>query len=226
MRLEWLSRDNLLSPPFALVTYMVSFYKTRSEIQGKITGLLRSWGHNHTLNVEVMALTSSIYDHFIIWPSSVTLTFNLLKQMIQVALLLLKENTSAQLFWNPCINVEVMARTSSIYDHFLIWPSSVTLTFNLPKQMFQMALLLLKENTCAKLFWHSCTKCRSYGPDKLYLWAFYHMTFKCVLDPQPTKTTVSNGTTTPQGEHMCKIILKSMHKCRSQGISWRKTWET
>ena len=27
-----------------------------------------------------------------------------------------------------------------------------TLTLNLPKQMFQMALLLLKENACAKLF--------------------------------------------------------------------------
>ena len=25
-------------------------------------------------------------------------------------------------------------------------------TFNLPKQMFQMALLLVSENTCAKLF--------------------------------------------------------------------------
>ena len=30
-------------------------------------------------------------------------------------------------------------------DHFIICPSSVTLTFNLPEQMFQM-------NNCAKLF--------------------------------------------------------------------------
>ena len=47
-----------------------------------------------------------------------------------------------------------MAQTISIYDHLIIWPSSVTLTFNLnlSKQMFQMALLLLKENTCVKLF--------------------------------------------------------------------------
>ena len=30
-------------------------------------------------------------------------------------------------------------------DHFIVSPSSVTLTFNLPEQMFQM-------NSCAKLF--------------------------------------------------------------------------
>ena len=58
-------------------------------------------------------------------------------------------------YWNPCINVEVMVRTCSIYDHFIIWPSSVTLTFNLPKQMFQMALVLVKENNCTK-FWNPC----------------------------------------------------------------------
>ena len=28
---------------------------------------------------------------------------------------------------------------------------------------------------------------------------------------------VSNGTSTLQGEHLCKIILKSMHTCRSYG---------
>ena len=44
-------------------------------------------------------------------------------------------------------------QTCSIYDHFIIWPSSVTLTFNLPKN-------------------------------------------------------VSNGTTTPQGEQLSKIILQ------------------
>ena len=34
IRLEWLSKDNLSHPPFALVTYMTSFYKIRSKIQG------------------------------------------------------------------------------------------------------------------------------------------------------------------------------------------------
>ena len=54
------------------------------------------------------------------------------------------------------INVKVMARKSSLYDHFMIWPSSVTSIFNLPQKLFQMALLLLKENNCAKLFWNQC----------------------------------------------------------------------
>ena len=49
-------------------------------------------------------------------------------------------NNCAKLFWKPSINVEFMALTRSIYDHFNIWPSSVTLTFNLAEQIFQMAL--------------------------------------------------------------------------------------
>ena len=43
-------------------------------------------------------------------------------------------------------------------------------------------------------------ECKSYGPDKLNLWPFYHFTFKCDLDLQPTWTNVSNGTSTLQGE--------------------------
>ena len=38
-----------------------------------------------------------------------------------------------------------MARTKSIYDHFIICSSIVTLTFNLTEQMFQM-------NNYARLF--------------------------------------------------------------------------
>ena len=71
----------------------------------------------------------------------------------------------------------------------------------------------------------SIHKCRNYGPDKLNLWTFYHLTFKCDLDGQPTWTNVSNGTATPQGEQPCQFILKSMHKCRSYGpdkLSLRK----
>ena len=34
-------------------------------------------------------------------------------------------------------------------DHFIVWSSSVTLTFNLPEKMFQM-------NKCAILFWKPC----------------------------------------------------------------------
>ena len=42
----------------------------------------------------------------------VTLTFNLPEQIFQMALLLLIENNCAKSFWNPCINVEVMAHTN------------------------------------------------------------------------------------------------------------------
>ena len=139
---------------------------------------------NPCMNVEVMAHTSSIYDHLIIWPLSVTLAVNLpkqiLKQMFQMALLLLKENTCAKLFWNPCINVEVMDRTISIYGHFIIWPSVVTLTFNLPKQMFQMAYYSSRRTTVPNYF-ESMHKCRRYGHDKLI-----YASLKCDLDLQPT----------------------------------------
>ena len=163
---------------------------------------------NPCINVEVIAQTSSIYFYFTIWP------LNLPKQMFQMALLLLKENTCAKLFWNPCINVEVLAQTSSIYDCFIIWPLSMTLTFNLPKQMFQMAPLLLKENICAKLLRNPCINVEVMAQTT----SIYDHYF------QPTPTNVSNGTTTPQGEHLCKIILKSMHKCRSYGPDNLHLW--
>ena len=109
---------------------------------------------NPCLNVPVMAWTSSIYDHFDIYLTSMTLTYNLPEKMFWTALLLLKDNTCAKLFWNPCINVPVMARTSSIYHHFDLYLTSMTLTFNLREKIFQMALLLLEDNICAKLFWN------------------------------------------------------------------------
>ena len=103
------------------------------------------------------AWTSWIYDHhFTIWPSSVTLTSNLPDQMFQI-------NNCARFFWNPCIKVEVMARTGSIYDHFNTWPSSVTLTFNLPDQMFQM-------NNCVKLFWNPCINVEVIAQTSCIIW--------------------------------------------------------
>ena len=45
-----------------------------------------------------------------------------------------------------------MARTSSIYDHFDLHLTHMTLTFNLPEKMFQMALLLLKATTVQNYF--------------------------------------------------------------------------
>ena len=38
----------------------------------------------------------------------------------------------------------------------------------------------------------------------------FYLTFKCDIDLQTTQTKVSSTTTTPQGEYLCKIILKSM----------------
>ena len=45
-----------------------------------------------------------------------------------------------------------MARSSSIYDHFDLYLTPVTLIFNLRAKMFQMALLLLEDNNFAKYF--------------------------------------------------------------------------
>ena len=48
---------------------------------------------------------------------------------------LLQVNNCAKLFWNPCIIVQVMLRTSSIhvFDHFDLYLTPVTLNFNLLK---------------------------------------------------------------------------------------------
>ena len=73
--------------------------------------------------------------------------------MIQMAMLLLKENNCAKIFRNLCINVDVMDKFN--LDLFIIRPSSVTLTL-MYINMFQMALLHFKENNRAKLFRHPC----------------------------------------------------------------------
>ena len=219
-----------------------------------------------------MSLTSSINDHFIIWPSSVTLTFNLRKPIFWTALLLLKDNNCAKLFWNPCINVPVMARTSSIYDHFELYLTPMSLTFNLPEKMFQMALLLLKDNNCAKLFWNSCMNYKLWPRQAQYMtiltfiwplwpwpstylkkcfkWHFSSsrattvqnyfiihaymyklcsgqaqymfmtiLTFIWPLWPWPSTYLkyVSKGTSPPQGQQLCQIVLKSMHYYTSYG---------
>ena len=84
-----------------------------------------------------MALTSSVYDHIDLYSTPMILTFNLPEKMFQMALLLLEDNNCAKLVKNACINVQVMARTSSIYDHFDLYLTPVTLTFNLPQKCFK-----------------------------------------------------------------------------------------
>ena len=117
-----------------------------------------------------MSLTSSIYDHFVIWPSSVTLTSNLSKQLFWTVLLL-EDNNYAKFFWNPCINVPVMARTSSIYYHFDLYLTPMTLTFNLREKNVSNGTSTLQDNNCAKFF-KSMNKCTIYGPDKRIIWPF------------------------------------------------------
>ena len=97
------------------------------------------------------------------------------------------------------------------------WPSTY------PNKCFKWHLYSSRqgEQMC-KIILQSMHKYRSYGPDNL--WLFYHLTVKCDLDLQSTLPNVSNGTSTSQGEHLCQIILKSMHKCRSYSPDKLNLW--
>ena len=153
--------------------------------------------------------TSSIYDHFIIWPSSVTLTFNRHEQTLQMALLLFKKKNCATLFWNPCINVEVMAQFMTILSVDLQvspWPSTYV-------KKFQMVLLLLKESTCAKLFWNSCINVEAMAGTSSIMTI---LSFDLQVWPWPS-TYVNKcfkWHNYSSRRKLCQIILKSMHKCR------------
>ena len=98
-----------------------------------------------------MVLTSSIYDHFDLYLTPLTLTFNLPEKMFQMALFRREDNHCANLLSNPCINIQVMARTSSIYDHFVLYLTPVTLTFNLSTNVSN-GIFRFKDNNYAKLF--------------------------------------------------------------------------
>ena len=79
-----------------------------------------------------------------------------------------------------------MSLPSSTYDHFIIWPSSVTLTFNLRKQMFERHFYFSKAKKQNKIILKSMHKCTSYGRDKLNLWHFWPLFDPYDLDLQPT----------------------------------------
>ena len=51
-------------------------------------------------------------------------------------------------------------------DHFDLYLTPVTLTFNLTKKMFQLALLLLRGQQLRQTVLKSMHYCTSYGPDK------------------------------------------------------------
>ena len=158
----------------------------RHFFSSRTTTVQNYFFQNPCINVHIMARTKSIYDHFDLYLTPVTLIYIYLpEKMFQLTFFLFEDNNCAKLFWNPYINVQVMARTSSIYDHFDRYLTTVTLTFNLPEKMFQMALFLLEGNNCAKIILKSMHKCTSYGPDKLF-WPFWHLFDPYDLDLQPT----------------------------------------
>ena len=165
-----------------------------------------------------MARTSSIYDHFDLYVTPVTLTSNLPTKRFQMALLLLKDNNCANLFLKSMHKC-----TSYGPDKFNIWPfdlylTTVTLTFNLPEKLFQMVLFFLKGNNCAKLFWNPCINVQVMLRPAQYMYLTI-LNFIWSLWPWPSThlENVSTGTSPFQGQQLCQIVLKSMHFCTSYG---------
>ena len=138
---------------------------------------------NPCKNVQVMARTSSLYIKFDLYLAPVTLTFNLPK-LFRMALLFLEDNNCPKLLWNPCINVQVMAQTSSIYDHLDLYLTPMTVAFNLPKNVSNDTFPP-RGQQLSKIILKSMHKCTSYGPDKLTIWQFWHLFDPCDLDLQP-----------------------------------------
>ena len=75
-----------------------------------------------------------------------------------------------------------------------------------------------------KIILKSIQKCTIYGPDKLNIWPFWPLFDPCDLDLQHTWKNISNGTSPPQGQQLCKIILKFMNKCTSYAPDKLNTW--
>ena len=105
------------------------------------------------------------------WPSTYV------KKMFQLALFPLRDKNCAKIILKSMHKCTSYGSDNLNFDLYL---ASVTLTVNLFKKMFQIALLLLKDNNCAKLFLKpppgqqlckiilkSMHYCTSYAPDKL-----------------------------------------------------------
>ena len=126
-------------------------------------------------------------------------------------------NKCAKLFWNPCI-----CRSYGM-DKLNLWPFC---NFDLQVWLWPSTIWTNvsngtstpEEEELCQIILKLMHKYRSYGPDKLNLGPFYHLTAMCDLDLQTTWTNVSNGISTPQKEQLCQNILKSMHKCRSYDL--------
>ena len=106
------------------------------------------WSWNLGINVEVMARASSINDHFIIWPSSVSSTC--LNKCFKLHCYSLRR-TAVKMILKSRYKCRSYVRDKlKLWQFCHHWPPTVTLTFSLPELIFQMTLLLFKENKCAK----------------------------------------------------------------------------
>ena len=139
-------------------------------------------------------------DNFIVWPSSVTLLFILYLNKCfkwQLCQIILKSMNKCRSYGPDELSL----------DHFIIslqvWPCLQPTWTNVSNGTSSS-----RRKKLCQIILKYMYKCRSYGLDKLNLWPFYHLTFKCDLDLWPTWTNVSTGTSTPQAE-LCIVILKS-----------------
>ena len=106
--------------------------------------------------------TSSIYDHLSHLTFKCDLNLQPTRTIIQMDLLILTNNC-AKSFRNSCINVQVMARASSIYDHL----NHLTFKFHLDLQPNWTNVSFGTSTTQGQIILKSMCKCTSYGPDKL-----------------------------------------------------------
>ena len=138
--------------------------------------------------------------------------------MFWTALLLLEDNNCAKLFWNTCINVPVMARTSSIYDHFDLYLTPVTLIFNLPEKCFKWHFSSSRATTVQNYFWNPCINVQVMArTSSIYAYDHFDFYLTPVTLTFNLPKNVSNGTSPPQGQHLCQIVLKTMYYCTSYG---------
>ena len=143
---------------------------------------------NQYINVQVMALTSSLHK----WPfwqlfDPCDLDLQPTWKNVSNCTSPLRGQQPCNFFFcNPCINVQVMARTSSIYDHFDLYLTPVTLTFNLHEKNVLNGTSPQGQQLC-KIILKSMHKCISYAPNKLNtcIWPFWPVFDPCDLDHQP-----------------------------------------
>ena len=153
-QLEWFSRDNFFSPLLTLVTYgHVQNWFTHLLNRGQTTSQ-QIFFMNHKfqlivfiyfeipcINVQVMTWTRGFF--LLIYKLFYHLTFNcaldlqLTWKNVSKGTFTPQEEELCQIILKSMHKYWSYGPTSSVYDHFIIWPSSVT--FNLSEQMFQMA---------------------------------------------------------------------------------------